>query len=53
MAFDSADRYKPMQAALKKAGFKVDEVEKQDEKTVITISPIEEYIEKTREMNNK
>ena len=38
MKFDFTDRYRPMLTALKKAGLKVDEVVKQDKKTVITVS---------------
>ena len=33
------NHYKPMLTALKKAGFKVVEVVKQDKKTLITVSP--------------
>jgi hypothetical protein len=32
------DRYEPVKTALKGVGFKVDTVEKQDKKTVITVS---------------
>jgi hypothetical protein len=31
------DRYAPLEAALNEAGFKVDEVEKQGKKTIITV----------------
>ena len=33
------DRHKPLLAALQEAGLKVDEVVKQDKKTIITVSP--------------
>jgi hypothetical protein len=38
MKTDNVDRYIPLETALKGAGFKVDEVEKQGKKTIITIS---------------
>ena len=38
MKIGCLDRYKPILTALKKAGFKVDEVVEQDKKTVITVS---------------
>jgi len=38
MKFGNIDHSKPVLTALKKAGFKVDEVVKQDKKTVITVS---------------
>jgi hypothetical protein len=34
----SLDRYAPLETALNEAGFKVDEVEKQGKKTVITVT---------------
>jgi hypothetical protein len=34
----SLDRYEPLKTALTEAGFKVDEVEKQGKRTVITVS---------------
>jgi hypothetical protein len=40
MEMDGLDRYAPLETALNEAGFKVDEVEKQGEKTVITVSPV-------------
>ena len=38
----SLDRYEPMKRALNELGFKVDIVEKQAQKTVITVSPYEQ-----------
>ena len=39
MQKDEVDRHKPIIAALKKAGFKVENLEQQGKKTVITVSP--------------
>ena len=36
------DCYRPIEIALKGVGLKVDEIDKQDRKTVITVSPYEE-----------
>jgi hypothetical protein len=38
MKTDNFDRYIPLETALKEAGFKVDEVEKQGKKTVVTVT---------------
>jgi hypothetical protein len=38
MKIGDSDRYTPFETALKEAGFKIDEIEKQDKKTVITVS---------------
>jgi hypothetical protein len=35
---DSLDRYAPLETALHEAGFKVDEVQKQGKKTIITVT---------------
>jgi hypothetical protein len=35
-----ADRHKPLLSALKKAGFKVENLEQQGKKTVITVTPV-------------
>lgn len=48
MKFGCIDRYKPMLAALKRAGFEVGEVIKQDRKTVITVSPATARTAKTK-----
>jgi hypothetical protein len=42
------DRYAPLETALEGAGFKVEEVEKQGKKTVITVSREEPSRPKTR-----
>ena len=39
MKFSLKDRHKSLMIALKKAGFKVDEVTQHDKKTVLTVSP--------------
>jgi hypothetical protein len=38
MGIISFDRYAPLETALKRMGFKMDEVEKQGKRTVITVS---------------
>jgi hypothetical protein len=39
MRIGDFDRYAPLKTALNEAGFKVDEVEKRDKRTVITVIP--------------
>ena len=39
MKFCFINRHKSMQKALEKAGYKVEEVVKQEKKTIITVSP--------------
>jgi hypothetical protein len=41
----SLDRYAPLETALKGVGFKVDAVEKQDKRTVITVSRYGQTVE--------
>ena len=40
MKFGFINQYKPLLVALKKAGFKAEEMVKQGNKTIITISPV-------------
>jgi hypothetical protein len=42
METGNLNRYAPLETALKKAGYKVDEIEKQGKRTVIAVSEYEE-----------